>query len=198
MKVCVNQLLSQGDSSPWPECHLSAKQVSVYMTGWRTPGSNLPPLVNKVSSLSFHYATHQICKLICIIVSHIWHFSYMYIMRRSRKFCQRGSNFHNVYCCCYFSWWGEEGSKCHHKRAIICPPLKRHLNGVSLACRCWSNIECWLGSFVIFQGIPASFAKKSNIFVIFYGGSGHPVPPLDRPCTLWLWLVYLIEKHYYS
>ena len=52
----------------------------------------------------------------------------------------------------FFSWWGEGGSKYHYKRAIIAPPAKRHLNGVSLACRWLPNIECWLGSFVIFQG----------------------------------------------
>ena len=46
----------------------------------------------------------------------------------------------------------EEGSKYHYKRAIIDPPAKRHLNGVSLACRWWPNIECWLGGFVIFRG----------------------------------------------
>ena len=28
----------------------------------------------------------------------------------------------------------------------------RHLNAVSLACRCWPNIESWFGRFVIFQG----------------------------------------------
>ena len=35
------------------------------------------------------------------------------------------------------------------------------------------NIECWLGSFVIFQGIRASIAKKPYIFVIFGGGGGY-------------------------
>ena len=29
----------------------------------------------------------------------------------------------------------DEGSKYHFKRALIGPPAKRHLNGVSLACR---------------------------------------------------------------
>ena len=80
-------------------------------------------------------------------------------------------------------WWGEEGSKYHYKRAIIGPPAKRQLNGILLACRCWPNIECWLGSLVIFQGIRTSIAKKPYIFVIFRGGggggSGPPVPPLD-------------------
>ena len=36
------------------------------------------------------------------------------LMRGSRKFCQRGSNFDN-----FFSRWGEWGSKYHYKRVII-------------------------------------------------------------------------------
>ena len=41
------------------------------------------------------------------------------------------------------------------------------------------QIKCWLGSFVIFQGIRASIAKKPYISVIFQWGSGLPFPPLD-------------------
>ena len=33
-------------------------------------------------------------------------------------------------------------------------------------------IECWLGSFVICQGIWTSIAKKPYSFVIFHGGGG--------------------------
>ena len=63
-------------------------------------------------------------------------------------------------------------------RAIIGPSAKRHLNGVSLACWWWPNIECWLGSFVIFQEIWTRNAEEPYIFVIFQGGGGTP-PPLD-------------------
>ena len=66
-------------------------------------------------------------------------------------------------------------------------------NGVSLACRWWPNIECWLGSFVIFQSptlnaglVALWFFKVSEpvllrnpIFCDFSGGSGCPVPLLD-------------------
>ena len=38
------------------------------------------------------------------------------------------------------------------------------------------NIECWLGSFVIIQGIRTSIAKKPYIFVL-PGGPVSPVPP---------------------
>ena len=71
------------------------------------------------------------------------------------------------------------GSKYYDKLTIIGPPAIRHwpardklLNGVLLAGPCWPNIECWLGSFVIFQGIQSSIAKKPFIFVIFQGGGG--------------------------
>ena len=47
------------------------------------------------------------------------------------------------------------------------PAAKRHRNGISLDGRCRPNIECWLGSFVIFLGIGTSIAKKLYIFVIF-------------------------------
>ena len=78
----------------------------------------------------------------------------------------------------FFSWWGEVGSKYHYKRVIIDPPAKRHLNGVSLACRRWPNIKLWLGSFGIFQGIRTSIARKPNNFVIFQrGGVRTPFPP---------------------
>ena len=69
-------------------------------------------------------------------------------MRGSRKFCQRGSNADNV----FFSMMGEELSRYHYKRALFGPPAKRHLNGVSLACRFWPKIESWLGSFTILRG----------------------------------------------
>ena len=53
----------------------------------------------------------------------------------------------------FFSWWGDRGSKYHYKWAIIGPPAKHHLNGVSMAGRWLPKIECWLCIFVVFQGI---------------------------------------------
>ena len=46
-----------------------------------------------------------------------------------------------------------------------------------------SAIESWLGSFVIFQGIRTSIAKKPYIFVIFFGEGGPD--PLSPP-PLWI------------
>ena len=50
----------------------------------------------------------------------------------------------------------------------------------------WPNIECWLGSFMIFQGFRTSKAKKPYNFVIFQGGGGvwTPYPPPLDPCML--------------
>ena len=65
------------------------------------------------------------------------------------------------------------------KWVIISPPEKWHLNGVSLAGRWWPNIECWLGSFVIFQGTRTSIVKKLYIVCVFFRGVQTPCPPLD-------------------
>ena len=52
---------------------------------------------------------------------------------------------------------------------------KRHaIYGVSLADRWWPDIECWLGSFVIFQGIRTSIAKK-HITLWFFRGWRSPL-----------------------
>ena len=78
----------------------------------------------------------------------------------------------------FFSWY-------HYKRAIIVPPAKRHLNGVSMTGRWGPITECWLGSFVVLQGIQTNIAKRPYIFVIFQGGgSGPPIPPLDSHMNL--------------
>ena len=56
---------------------------------------------------------------------------------------------------------------------------KARYHGVSLAGRWWPNIECWLGSFVIFKLIRTSIAMKPYIFVIYTGGGGpDPLSPL--------------------
>ena len=93
-------------------------------------------------------------------------------MRGSRKVFQRGPTLRT-----FFSFMS--GSKYHQYRAIIGLPAKRHLNGLSLACRCLPNIG-WLDGFVIFQVIGTSIAKKLYIFVsfFFFGGGGVWTPCL--------------------
>ena len=67
------------------------------------------------------------------------------------------------------------------------PPAKRHLNPVF-----WRgddghtlNVGLVQCSFMIFQGILTSIAKKPNIFCDFSGGRcPDPCPPLDPPMTL--------------
>ena len=63
----------------------------------------------------------------------------------------------------------------HYKRAIIDLPVKHHLIGVPLACQCWPNIECWLDSFVVLQGIQTSI----YVFLVLQGCRTH-CPPIDR------------------
>ena len=69
-----------------------------------------------------------------------------------------------------------------YKRAIISPPVKCHLNGVSLAC---PDDDSTLNACLValsFSGIRTDIAKKPYIFVIFQaGGGGVPCPPLDPP-----------------
>ena len=68
----------------------------------------------------------------------------------------------------FFSW-GEGGSKNHYKRATIGQPVKPHKTY-----RWWPNIECWLGSFVIFRG-SRPVLLRNPIFCDFSGGS-EPCP----------------------
>ena len=68
------------------------------------------------------------------------------------------------------------------------PSLVNQGNAISLAGWLWPKIECWLGSFVIFQGIwiPISIVKKNYIFVIFRGGGGSR-PPVPTPLWICAW-----------
>ena len=76
---------------------------------------------------------------------------------------------------CFLSWWGESRSKYHYKWAFICPPAKHHLNGVSLAGRCWPYIKCLFGSFVISQG-SGPILLKNIYFLWFFRGGPDPLP----------------------
>ena len=112
---------------------------------------------------------------------------YVPFMCRSRKFCQRGSKFDKVFLV-------DKGIEDPNILQIIRPPAKRLLNGVLLAGRWWPNIECWLDSFVIFQRIRNSIAKKPYIFFLFFRVTPcrrpkPPPPPLDPPMPFLLyWL----------
>ena len=101
----------------------------------------------------------------------------MYCMGVTRKFCQMGSNFDVVFFGFILVYKGRE-----YLNTTISRPSSAHQgNTIFMACLWWPNNECWLGSFVIFQGIPTSSAKKPYIFVIFQR-SRPPVPlPLDTP-----------------
>ena len=58
------------------------------------------------------------------------------------------------------------------------------LNGISLAGQWWLNIECWLGSFVIFKESGSVLLKHSS-FVIFQGAVPPPPPGASHaPCKM--------------
>ena len=91
---------------------------------------------------------------------------------RIQKVLSEGPKFDNV----FLVGEGKEDPN----NTINGPSSARQRNAVSLAGRRWPNVECWLGSFVIFQGIRTSISKKTYIFVILQGGGGEgrtPCPP---------------------
>ena len=70
----------------------------------------------------------------------------------------------------FLNWWVDPNT------TEIGPSSARQRT-VSLACQRWPNIECWLGSFVIFRG-SGTVWYGTLYFCVFSGGPGPPVPPL--------------------
>ena len=104
-------------------------------------------------------------------------------LRGSRKFCERGSDTDNFFLYYFITLLVEKsGVKYHYKGIIVGPPAKRHFNGVSLACRWWPNMECWFGSFAIFQG-SGPVLPWDPIFLWFFRGGGGPDPLPPPPTT---------------
>ena len=108
-------------------------------------------------------------------------------MRGSRKFCQRGSNFDNVFLYLFLvdevledqnTTLSGGGSKYHSRRAIIGPPAK-HLRWRAAD---GPTLNAGLVASRFFQGIWTRIAEKPYIFAIFQGGLdplSPPPPPLD-------------------
>ena len=75
----------------------------------------------------------------------------------------------------FFSWWGERGSKYHHKRAVTCPPAKRHFKwrfaGLLMIAQHW--MLAW--QLRDFQGIRTSIAHEP----LALGFSRAPCPPSE-------------------
>ena len=75
------------------------------------------------------------------------------------------------------------GSVCLVDTTLSGPSSSRHHHrpaSETLAGRWWPITECWLGSFVVLQGIQTSIAKRPYIFCDFSGGGGGvrtPYPP---------------------
>ena len=98
-------------------------------------------------------------------ILHLYLITLVFIIRGSRKFFQRESNFDNVF-------FLDEGIRIplkagHHRPASETPFQWRFADVPMMA-----HIECWHGSFVIIQGIGTSIAKKPYICVIFQVGGG--------------------------
>ena len=75
----------------------------------------------------------------------------------------------------FFIWWGQRGSKYHCKRAIIGPPAKRHLNGVSLAGRWWPKLNAGMVALWFYRG-SGPVLQRNPIFLCFFRGYGSPAP----------------------
>ena len=108
-------------------------------------------------------------------------------MRGPRRFCQRGSNSD-----LFLLDERRNDPNTTISGTIIGLPAKRHLNGVSLACRRWLNIECWLRVFMIVHGIRISIAKKPYIFVSFQDGVRTPCPPSGFAHAWFVFSFYII------
>ena len=99
--------------------------------------------------------------------------------------------------CAFFFSLVDEGRE--DPNAIISgPSLARQQNSISLVGRWWPNIECWLGSFVVLQGIRTSVAKKPYIFCDFSGGGGGVQTPPPPPLDSHMWYNYFTPPTYTS
>ena len=75
------------------------------------------------------------------------------------------------------------------------PSSARQWNAITMAF-CWQayagpTLNASDGSFVIFQGIRTSIAKKSYMFVIFQGGGGGSGPPVPPSGSAYVWHDFL-------
>ena len=102
------------------------------------------------------------------------------IMRESSKFCQRGSNFDNV----FFSWWEEGGPKYHYKRTILGPPAKR------LRADDGPTLNAGLVALYFFRGSGPVLLRNPIFFIFFSGGEGGPDPL--SPLWICAWLCGII------
>ena len=65
------------------------------------------------------------------------------------------------------------------------PSSAHQRNAIQIVFR-WPNIECRLGSFVIFHGIQTSIDNQPYSFVIFQGGRGSRPPVPLWICAWWV------------
>ena len=99
-------------------------------------------------------------------------FCYLHACADQESFVRGGST-QKTFCFC-FSWGGERQSKYHYNWAIIGPPAKRHLNGISLTSH-WRHFESGLVALWFFKE-SGPVLLRNIIFLCFFRGSGPPVP----------------------
>ena len=136
---------------------------------WRTsPFLMVPWICLQCVSVIYPEHTHFLTILsICFCQYLSWDH-----MREFRKFCQRGSNSD-----IFLVDKGREDKNQlklgHHRPASETP-----LNDILLACSWRPNLECWLGSFVIFKEFaPVLLWNPIFLWLFREWGSGIPSPP---------------------
>ena len=113
------------------------KQIIAYQFHW----TKMPTAVSRISWAHVSCNWNTKLRFVCVICVH---YLSCWTCMVPENVVSWESNFDNVFFFLFFSWWGEGGSKYHYKRAFIGLPAKRHLNGVSLTCWWWPNIEHWM------------------------------------------------------
>ena len=99
----------------------------------------------------------------------------------------------------FLSWWGDRGSKCHYKWTIIGQPAKRHLNGMSLACQWWPNIDKFQSNTLRISRFTFRLLlnrlKNHDIFIITITNSTPACFVLiSWPFSFWISFVHWSEK----
>ena len=132
-----------------------------------------------------------------ILLAHPWAFALgklikVIFMLESRKFCQG----------VFLSFFLADEEIENPNTTINGPSSARQRNTIQMAGRWLPNIEWWLCSFVIFQGILTSIAFKETLYFLwFFEGGQNPLspPPLDLPMIFSLippWKKMLCSWHW--
>ena len=99
---------------------------------------------------------------------------FVYTMRGSRKFCQRGSICDKFFCLFRGARLLKPPNAGNYQPVSVTPLKWRFACGLIM-----SHIECLLSSFVFFRGSgPVLQGNPINLLGFFFRGVRNPVPPL--------------------